>query len=56
MPEKVLEVDILGMLDLVYENRTGDTSWSEDFFRRLINSACVHLNLDNRTVEVDFIW
>ncbi|MEK7645505.1 MAG: rRNA maturation RNase YbeY [Patescibacteria group bacterium] len=40
------------MLDLVYENRTGDTSWSEDFFRRVINSACVHLNLDNRTVEI----
>jgi len=40
------------MLELVYENQTGDTSWSEVFFRKVISHACTRLNLDNKTVEL----
>ena len=42
------------VLELVYENQTGDMLWSEDFFREVIDSACTHLNLDNKTVELGF--
>jgi probable rRNA maturation factor len=40
------------MLELVYENQTGDTSRSEDFFRRVVDSALTNLNLDNKTIEL----
>jgi len=40
------------MLELVYQNKTVDKSWSEDFFRKVINGACAYLNLDNETVEL----
>ena len=40
------------MLDLVYENQTGETLWSDDFFREVVSYACTHLDLDNRTVEI----
>ena len=40
------------MLDLVYENQTGNTKWSEDFFRLILNKATTHLNLNDKTIEL----
>lgn len=40
------------MLDFVYENQTDDKSWSEDFFRKVFDSACSHLKIDNKTIEL----
>lgn len=40
------------MLELVYENQTGDTKWSEEFFNKIISQACEHLNLNDKTVEL----
>ena len=40
------------MLDLVYENQTGDTKWSEVFFRPILDKAIEHLNIKDKTVEL----
>ena len=40
------------MLDLVYENQTGDTKWSEEFFQGVIDHALTHLKLNDRKSEL----
>lgn len=45
-----------GMLELVYENQTGDTpptgGWSEEFFRTILDTACSHQGLKEETIEI----
>lgn len=40
------------MLDLVYENQTGDTAWGEDFFSPIFTKALAHLNKADKKVEL----
>ncbi len=40
------------MLDLVYENQTGDSKWPEEFFRPIINKAIYRLNLPEKKIEL----
>lgn len=40
------------MLDFVYENQTGDSQWSEEFFRSVFERASARLNLNNKKVEL----
>jgi probable rRNA maturation factor len=39
------------MLDLVYENQTGDRKWTEEFFHTILSKAASHLKLDDKKVE-----
>jgi len=40
------------MLDLVYENQTGDTNWPEEFFRPILDKAIRRLNLNSQKIEL----
>ncbi len=40
------------MLDLVYENQTGDKKWSEEFFRGVFDHTLTHLKLNDKKVEL----
>lgn len=40
------------MLDLVYENQTGDSQWAEPFFNSALSIAIQHLNINDKKVEV----
>lgn len=40
------------MLDLVYENQTGNAAWTKHFFRRVLDASHAHLDLDEKRVEV----
>jgi probable rRNA maturation factor len=40
------------MLDLVYENQTGDSKWTEEFFHTIISKASARLNLNDKKVEL----
>src|SRR5688500_2100181 len=40
------------MLDLVFENHTGDGEFSEEFFRKVIEHALGKLNLADQQVEL----
>ena len=40
------------MLDLVYENQTGDGEWAEPFFDTILSTAIQHLKLKDKKVEI----
>lgn len=39
------------MLELVYENQTGDTKWPEEFFRPVFDKTIFHLGLDKSDAD-----
>lgn len=40
------------MLDLVYENQTSDSAWTEGFFSKVLSHACDQLKLSDKKVEL----
>jgi len=40
------------MLDLVYENQTGDQEWQESFFNSILTTAIQYLKIDDKKVEI----